>query len=317
MKLMENRFGSRANENPGDVYWDLFRKNNQNRASGNKESIWVIQFEVDVDGGGLQSGDIGGSYRLERHHAPFVRDVKANGMNPFTWPISDYTGGRGIGWAISTKYFTDAIWQSDFDNDIRNANHNFVRKFKVTNANYASRYGDTISTQDPPPGVKVPSREFYAYQTKCTTPYNHPENLYDNKQNFLLKSTAGGTYTDQYMFRLAETYLLRAEAYLGDGDKGNAAKDINVVRQRANASPVQSGDVNIEYILDERMRELGVEEKRRLTLMRLGLIYERVKKCNPYYANEIQEYHNLWPIPQGEIEANHGAVLEQNPGYEQ
>ena len=44
MALMTNRFGSRANEE-GDVYWDLFRLNNQNRSSGNKESLWVLQYD--------------------------------------------------------------------------------------------------------------------------------------------------------------------------------------------------------------------------------------------------------------------------------
>lgn len=65
------------------------------------------------------------------------------------------------------------------------------------------------------------------------------------------------------------------------------------------------------------MRELGVEEKRRLTLMRLGLLFDRVKKCNPYYMGQgMKETYNLWPIPANEIEKNRGAVLTQNPGYE-
>ncbi len=72
------------------------------------------------------------------------------------------------------------------------------------------------------------------------------------------------------MFRLAETYLLRAEAYLGLNQPGLAVIDINVVRSRSNADPVNAAEINIDYILDERLRELGVEEKRMLTLMRLG-----------------------------------------------
>lgn len=48
---MTQRFGSQANEE-GDVFYDLFRPNNQNRASGNTEGIWVIQFETNVEGGG-------------------------------------------------------------------------------------------------------------------------------------------------------------------------------------------------------------------------------------------------------------------------
>ena len=125
------------------------------------------------------------------------------------------------------------------------------------------------------------------------------------------------------MFRLAETYLLRAEAYLKLDKKDLAAADINEVRGRAHATPVREDQVDMDYILDERMRELGVEEKRRLTLMRTGLLYDRVMKCNPYYANPetngdgvgMQEHYNLWPIPQSVIEANSDAIIEQNPGY--
>ena len=74
-------------------------------------------------------------------------------------------------------------------------------------------------------------------------------------------------------------------------------------------------NVNIDFILDERMREFGVEEKRMLTLMRLGKWYDRIVKCNPFYAPSANTKYNLWPIPQSEIERNRGAVLTQNPGY--
>ncbi|MDW7692312.1 RagB/SusD family nutrient uptake outer membrane protein [Flammeovirgaceae bacterium SG7u.111] len=312
--LMQERFGSRANEEPGDVYWDLYRRQNQNRAAGNTEGIWVIQFELDIIGGSLSSTGRGGAALYERHHPPMVRDYSEDGKRLFSWPMGDYTGGRGIGWAVSTTYFTNTIWESDWDNDIRNANHNFVREYVYTNKSYPDSFGKTVSTENPPAGVTVPSRAFYAYQSKVTTPFNHPSALYANSESVALKSSAGATYTDQYMFRLAETYLLRAEAYLKAGNAGAAAADINAIRNRVNAAPVSGADVDIEYILDERMRELGIEEKRRLTLMRLGLLYDRVKKCNPYYET-IEPHHNLWPIPFSEIERNTEAEITQNPGY--
>lgn len=335
--LMQNRFGSRSTEE-GDVYWDLFRKNNQNRSAGNTEGIWVIQFETNTPGGGSSTATLKttGNYMLERHFVPMVRDVRfsVNGTNysPFRWPVSDYTGGRGIGWGISTTYFSNTIWESDFNNDIRNSNYNFVRKFPCNNQSFIDATGiDTIDVDNPPAGLVVgigssttiPGRYLYAYQTKATTPYNHPSELYQNAETGLLKSIAGTTYVDQYMFRLSETYLLRAEAYLNLGNMAKAAEDINVVRSRAKAKPVAASAVNLDYILDERMREFGIEEKRRLTLGRLGKLYDRVMKCNPYYANPstngdgvgMKEAYNLWPIPQSAIEANNGAALEQNPGY--
>jgi starch-binding outer membrane protein, SusD/RagB family len=108
---------------------------------------------------------------------------------------------------------------------------------------------------------------------------------------------------------------------LGAGDATKAAEDINTIRTRANAKAITPMDVSIDFILDERMRELGVEEKRRLTLNRLGLLYERtLKYCNghptaAHYGVDVAPHNNLFPIPYSEIERNTGAVLEQNPGY--
>jgi hypothetical protein len=270
-----------------------------------------------------------GGYCLERVHVPLTRDANLNGVAFFKWPAGDYSsGGRGVGFMGPSYWFQDTVWKN-FHNDIRNANHNFVRKFKVTNpAN--PMYGQDLDFYNLPAGTKgtagevlvsgKPSRALYAFQAKATTPYQHPQELYDPVNRpwpYSLKDGAAFTFRDEYMFRLAETYLLRAEAYLGLGKTTEAAADINVVRARSNADPVSPGNVNIDYILDERMRELGVEEKRMLTLLRLGKWYDRVVKCNPYYASQADPKYNLWPIPQSVIEANREAKLQQNPGYPQ
>ncbi|MDN3667563.1 RagB/SusD family nutrient uptake outer membrane protein [Algibacter miyuki] len=312
MGTQESRFGTRSSETPGDIYWDLFRKGNQNRTSGNKEALWVIQFELDVQGGGLQSGSRGDGYAFERHFAPLLR------FSPFNaWPVGDYTGGRGIGWGITTTYYSNTIWgddasNPDFVNDIRNANHNFVRVYDSSNSEALAGSTDVYSTE-----VLPRRREFYAYPSKVTTPYNHPEGLYrSGSLPSALTSSAGVTYTDQYMLRLAETYLLRAEAYIANSQPDLAVMDINAIRGRANVSLANQSEINLDYILDERARELGLEEKRRLTLMRLGKLYDQVNRYNPYYMEQgMQEHFNLWPIPADEIEANREVVLKQNPGY--
>jgi len=336
MALMTTRFGTRRTVTPGDVYWDLFRRGNQNRKNGsnNTESIWVIQLETDIPGGAaitttsFASGD---GFSLERVHVPLARDLTtpsgSSNIAAIRWPASDYSsGGRGVGFMAPSKYFQDSVYANGSANDIRNANHNFVRRFTVTNA-ASPLYNTVIDYHNLPAGTRgtsgvlltsgVPSRAIYAYQSKATDPGNHPSNLYATPQNFPneIKGGGGFTYQDQYLFRLAETYLLRAEAHLGAGNATLAAVDINVVRARSNADPVAPGSVNIDYILDERIRELGVEEKRLLTLMRLNKWYDRVIKCNPFYAPGAQTKMNLWPIPQSEIERNRGAVLDQNPGY--
>ena len=115
--------------------------------------------------------------------------------------------------------------------------------------------------------------------------------------------------------RLAETYLLRSEAYIHKGSLQNAATDINVVRARANAKPVAASDVTLAYLLDERARELTIEEPRRRTLVRLGLLYQRATIHNWDAKATMKPYHELWPIPQKAIDANRGALLDQNPGY--
>ncbi|HEV8284162.1 MAG TPA: RagB/SusD family nutrient uptake outer membrane protein [Chitinophagaceae bacterium] len=337
---------------PGDVYADLFRVGNQNRGGGNREAILVVQIQANVPGGAgatnLGFANAGG-YCLERTHVPLMRDVavpvtyqdasgatKTTDMPIFNWPAGDYSsGGRGVGFMGPSFWFQDSIWRNS-NNDIRNANHNFARVFKSTFPGKTVSgvfvpnpyYNQNIDFYNLPTGFKgsngvtlqsgKPSRAMYAFQMKATTPYQHPQELYDpiNRQwPFSLKDGAAFTFRDEYMFRLAETYLLRAEAYLGLNNTTTAAADINVVRARANATPVLPGNVNIDYILDERMRELGVEEKRLLTLMRLGKWYDRVVKCNSYYAPQANTKYNLWPIPQAEIERNREAVLDQNPGY--
>jgi starch-binding outer membrane protein, SusD/RagB family len=326
--LMTQRFGTRRTVVPGDVYWDLFQRGNQNRKSaGNTEAIWVIQFETDVTGGGSVSTAFDQSFQLERVHPPLVRDFRVNGVSPFLWPAGDYTGGRGVGFMAPSPHFINNVYQSDFNNDIRNANHNFVRRFKSNNP-ASPFYNQEIDFHNLPAGSQnvgtavssgQVSRALYPYQSKATTPFDHPSGLYDLASQpqypYKLKNSAGGTYRDEYAFRLAETYLIRAEAYLGLPNTALAAADINTVRARSNASAISAAQVDIDFILDERIRELGVEEKRMLSLMRLGKLYDRITLCNPVYAATILPKHNLWPIPQGQIERNRGAVLEQNPDY--
>ena len=377
--LMTSRFGSRKTETPGDVYWDLYRTNNQNRTSGNTEGLFVIQMEnLGTTAGGTDITSIWsspGSFLLERMCAPQVSlfamkkpsiSIKTGKdtiitYTPFTWPIGDYTGGRGIGSCIPSYHFDKEVWggygSTEFKQDIRNANHNFVRKFKFNStnstnlSNVVAAFGSdtididkldqytaagwTFTSGDNNVTTSFPGRYLMCYQTKCTGLKDYPSALISNASTYLLSGTAGGTYTDQYMFRLAETYLLRAEAYARLNKFDLALADINVVRNRANAVPATlaevsatgvSGVAGLDYILDERIRELGIEEKRRLTLARLGadIFYKRVVAYNPYYSGSygsrtdvvtFSKTYTLYAIPQSEIDANKNAVLTQNDGY--
>ena len=134
---------------------------------------------------------------------------------------------------------------------------------------------------------------------------------------------------------MAETYLLRAEAYFWKGDVGNAAADVNAVRTRAGAAAYDVGDINIGTVLNERARELYYKEPRKTDLTRIAYIfaqtgktayhgksysldnfhqdnfwYDRVIEKNEFYRDEVRApFYNyrvapwivLWPIPAAAI----------------
>lgn len=312
--LMTNRFGSTLEAfGTGDVFLDLFAFGNQNLPE-NTEALWVIQFEPLVTGGFQFPG--------ERAWGPayFRMGNTPDGVPAFRGELVDgnYTGysdtlGRPVAWIKPTNYAAYDIWQSDWDNDIRNAEHNIKRKFYYDNPESAY-HRQEIDFSLYPPGsrdaLRDTSQYIFPYFLKHADPLNH----------FTEPARSGGgwNHKDVYAIRLAETILLRAEAYVGLGDLASAAADINKIRNRANATPVSAADVDLDYILDERARELYAEEFRHITLRRMGKFLERVRKYNnnPIYpASNVQDYHVLFPIPQNQIDLNIDAAFEQNPGY--
>jgi len=127
---------------------------------------------------------------------------------------------------------------------------------------------------------------------------------------------------DIFIFRLAETYLIAAEAYHKLGDNQKAADRINSVRTRAAQTgktaemQISASNVSLDFILDERARELTGEYKRWLDLKRTGKLIERTLKYNnlAQKANAIKSFHLLRPIPQSVIDHESG-TFPQNPGY--
>ncbi|MCK4920518.1 MAG: RagB/SusD family nutrient uptake outer membrane protein, partial [Bacteroidales bacterium] len=122
-------------------------------------------------------------------------------------------------------------------------------------------------------------------------------------------------WSDQIYLRLADTYLLKAEAQFKLGDPAAAAATINIIRQRSNATDITAGDVDIDFIPDERSRELIVEEERRYTLLRTGKWSERTQKYNHYGGEMISLRDTLFPVPQAVIDANLTLDMPQNPGW--
>jgi hypothetical protein len=124
--------------------------------------------------------------------------------------------------------------------------------------------------------------------------------------------------TDFPMFRLADVYLMYAEAVLrggSGGTLGEAEGFINDLRDRANAGAVNG--IDLDFILDERARELYWECHRRTDLVRYGLLtggeYLWPWKGNVMDGTATDEKYNLFPIPAADLTANPNLV--QNPGY--
>lgn len=122
---------------------------------------------------------------------------------------------------------------------------------------------------------------------------------------------------DMVMMRSGEAYLIAAEAYLKSSNPTTAAARLTTLRTRAGLiTPVTSGQVTLDFILDERARELIGEANRWMDLKRTGKLIERTLLYNPHAAmnNALKAKHLLRPIPQYEIDNTHGSIT-QNPDY--
>ncbi len=128
--------------------------------------------------------------------------------------------------------------------------------------------------------------------------------------------------TDIPLIRLAEVYLNYAEATLrgGGGDINTAVSLINQIRERgfgSSSGTISSGDMTLDFILDERSRELYWEGLRRTDLIR----YNRFTNSSylwPFKGNEatgvgVDDYRNLFPLPANVVAIN--SNLTQNEGY--
>ncbi len=125
---------------------------------------------------------------------------------------------------------------------------------------------------------------------------------------------------DFFVARLAETYLIAAEALMRDGRPAEGLPYINAVRRRAAISGHETemeltvDQLTLDAILDERARELAGEITRWFDLVRTHSLLSRVKLYNPDAKNNIKPFHVLRPIPQIQIDRTSIPYL-QNPGY--
>lgn len=324
-KLIEERYGKFLSEG-GDYYSDMFRWGNQRRSQGNTEGIWIFEMEYnrDVNGGTIDNP------QQRRNWVPGFHKY-AGMMN------ADSIGGRGNGRLRLSNFVKHGLFGNG---DIRNSNHNIRRQLYYNRPDYEESFGVdangfrvalgagvkdvTVRTGDP-----VVS----AADDSLSVNYPHPTKWggYDPTDDF-----GYALVKDWPLMRLGETYLLRAEARFRQGNNQGAADDINVLRDRAfkatrastgntDLGRISAGDISLNFILDERVRELISEENRRVTLVRTNTLQERYKlngDVEPYApSNKVitgfdPNIHTLLPIPLTEIQLNKDADLKQNPGYE-
>lgn len=134
-------------------------------------------------------------------------------------------------------------------------------------------------------------------------------------------SDASGNFvdTDFPLFRLADAYLIYAEAVLrgGGGSTATALGYINQLRTRANAATIAQGNLTLDFILDERARELVWEATRRTDLIRFGKFtsgnYLWPFKGGAKDGRGVEDFRALYPIPTSDLIANPNLI--QNTGY--
>ncbi|UOG77290.1 RagB/SusD family nutrient uptake outer membrane protein (plasmid) [Hymenobacter tibetensis] len=279
-RLVSARYGVRSMQ-PGDYFSDMFVIGNQRRSQGNTEVIWGIEQQLLVPGGTTNA-------QQRRMWVPAYYNIK--GM-----ALADSLGGRGLGRLRLSNWVDYRLYTTP---DMRNSKYNLKRRFYYNDPTQTATFGRRVT------GLSG-SDTIYNI-----TPYTTKWNQFDPADTF-----GFGTIKDITMMRLGETYLLLAEAQFKQGKLAEAAASVNALRTRAQAPQVTASQMTLDFILDERARELIGEEQRRITLVRTGTLVERTLRLNGASVTGLTTKNLLLPIPQTSIDLNSDAPLGQNNGY--
>lgn len=305
-QLVTERYGDL--EEDGVPFSDMFKEGKTNRNEGNTEALWTFQWEYNVVGG---EGSNMRRYIISRYDEISERGTTA-------LQLTTDRGGRGRARMASTKYGIDLYEPQDdrFSNYI--FRRYYILKDETDNAPFEAddlpsgySYGDTVFCSWVYPLTETDDDGLMPGNDRVDWPFSRKfEGGYDDYISDAYQ------YNDQVYLRLANTYLLLAEAQYLSGDPSSAAITLNDIRQRSNASTISAADVDMDFILEERARELMLEEHRRHTLVRTHTWYERTMEYNLNGGQNIQPHFNLLPIPQSVIDANLTLDMVQNPGYD-
>lgn len=290
-------------------YSDLWTFGNEKNA----EVVWSIQFTPDP----LTTGPGNSShlyYLMAYELFPGMQRDLANGrafkrFRPTTWFLNLWDRSKDSRYDDS---FTNVYYANNATSIPKNPDGSL--KFQL---------GDTAIWM---PGAEITAAERASHPYTILTPSQYTDAAFPsfNKKfidPFRLTVNDVRGSRDWYVMRLAETYLIAAEALMRDGRPDEALPYVNAVRERA-AKPglaksvmdVTTADLTVDFILDERSRELGGEGMRWFDLVRTGKLLERVKLYNSAAAKNIQAFHVLRPIPNEQITLSSNN-FPQNPGY--
>jgi hypothetical protein len=212
-----------------------------------------------------------------------------------------------------------------------NPNSYLMNKFdKVNDKRYTQYFQHEYRYNNPanlPPGKQLGDKVDFVAATYLTRGgWTHCTKFTDYGYT-TLEPNATTSFKDVIIYRLAETWLMGAEAYFhkSGGDNTNAKWYFSEIRKRAGLGEF-TGTLTLDDILDEQGKELLFEGDRWFMLKRLGLLVERVSK----YAGDdktitvqqdflearvnIRDFHVRWPIPQSARDQM-GDAFPQNPGY--
>ncbi|MDF0707393.1 RagB/SusD family nutrient uptake outer membrane protein [Flagellimonas okinawensis] len=264
------------------------------------ETLFAINFERQTIGGGsphIMNWNMVSSYA----DAPGLIQSVEN-------------GGAGAGFISLNQYTIDLLNEDPNDDRKDNTYYIFEYAYNDETALPAGKeLGDPLDLYE---NSETDQNEFMLYYRR-----QNPGILkfFDDT----VEPTDRNHFKNIMIYRLAETYLIGAEAHMMLNNSAKALEYLNAVRTRANAAPVNS--IDLETILEERARELAFEGQRWFTLKRTGLLFDYLlDHMNNDNMNEsypegnpkdiLREYMQNWPIPQQQMDLL-GPNYPQNDGY--
>jgi hypothetical protein len=296
----------------------------------NKEVIWAIDYSTNLANNDLTSTTYpNGHYRGSNNgHMMFL--MVYDQVNTGTL-IRDINNDRPFNRYMPTRAFLNLFNQAA-DSRYRGSFQTvwYANKAGGSINGNAIKIGDTVAYT---PNAVIPvaqqSKKYFTYD--LANVYGADGIPAQRKFYISLSKFKDSTRTsvaeaqsarDVFVMRLPEMYLIAAEAKMNLNDPGTAATLINVIRTRA-ALPghiadmqVTAAQINIDFILDERARELAGEQLRWFDLKRTGKLQSRIQAMNPDANTYFKPYMLVRPIPQAQVDAvTNKDAFKQNPGY--